>query len=110
MGQEPLKDGLLSVRIDGALKQRIARAFSLYGVTEATLVRDSVEAALNYIEQQKGYRRPIQMTLDTVAYALAAESPATYEHGPVKAKPPKPPDQAKRTRGGGPAHRVSLSA
>jgi hypothetical protein len=106
----PLRDEFLRVRIEGVLKQRIARAYSLYGVTEATLVRDAVIAALDYMEAQEGYKRPIQMILNTEAFHAAAEDPAPYEHGPTKAKPPKPPDKSGRTRGAGPGNPVRKSA
>lgn len=87
------------------MKARVEAAYTLYGVTEATLVRDSLMAALDYIEANKGYRRPIMMTLNAAAFAAAAEEAGSYDFGKPK-PPPKPPDKSGRTRGAGPDHRV----
>ena len=78
---EPLKDDVIKCRVEGAFKLRVKNAFTNYGVAESTLVRDGVEAILDYIERGKGYRRPIAVVHDNRTEEeklMVAEAGAKY--------------------------------
>jgi hypothetical protein len=104
--QKPLKDARIVARVPGELRRRLERAYELYGVTEATLVRDALDATLDYIERTKGYRRPISMNWDE-PQAMAAEAAAPYGQAKGFHAPAKPPDKSQRHRGDGPRRAVS---
>lgn len=108
--QIPLKDEQIRVRVPGTLKTRINAVFARYGVTEATLVRDALEAILDHIERTRGYCRPVMMVQADPVRAVAEEK-SPYEHGLKKGpEPGKTPDKTRRRSGDGPTVRVSKSA
>lgn len=51
----------ISVRADAALKERIKKVEERVGINETTLVRRSLEALLDYIEEHGSVQFPIQV-------------------------------------------------
>jgi predicted transcriptional regulator len=80
----PKKNRIKTVRIDDDLAARVAAITAAYGVAEAVLFRDALDAVCTYIEENEGYRRPIDVIrageLRAVAQ-LAAEPPGKYLAG-----------------------------
>lgn len=48
-------------RVSFSLKSRLRRIYDRYGISEAVLLRDALDAVCSYVEENGGYRRPIQV-------------------------------------------------